>query len=198
MKLHSSQLSPFVRKAAILIAAKGLQNQIEIVPSVMDGPNGHTGAGNPLGKIPALERDGKETLFDSSVICEYLDSLSDPWLPASGEKRFEQMRLHALGDGLSVAVYNYRYETARDENLHWADMIERHNTAMHSVVGALEASVASLGQPWTYGNLAVVCALDYMGFRAGHIDWRKQAPKLAAWYSAFEADSHFIATRAYD
>jgi glutathione S-transferase len=199
MKLYCHPLSPFARKAMILARKKGLLEKLEEIRPVKDGDRGYSNSSNPLGKIPALERDGQVTLFDSPVICDYLDSLSgDPWLPASGEERYRQMRLHALGDGIAVATYNYRYETVRPNDLHWNEMIERHTTALNTAVDALEAEVDQLGAPWQYGNLAVVCGLSYMGYRANHIDWRARAPKLAKWFEAFEADPAFIDTYVYD
>ena len=179
----------------IMIRLKGLTDQVDEIPPVIDGRHGYSNSSNPLGKIPALERDGQVTLFDSAVICEYLDGLSDPWLPALGEERFKQLRLHALGDGISEAVYNYRYEIVRPDELHWAQMIERHETSLNTAIDALEHEVTALGKPWEFGNLSIVCALSYMGYRAGHIDWRDRAPNLAGWFESFEADpclSRFI------
>ena len=180
-----------------MIRKKDLVDQIEELPPVIDGPHGYSNSSNPLGKIPALEREGQVTLFDSSVICEYLDGLGDPWLPASGEERFKQLRLHALGDGISVAVYNYRYEIVRPEELHWAQMIERHETSLKTAIDALENEVSELGGPWEFGNLSIVCSLSYMDFRAGHINWRERAPKLASWLELFEADPIYQDTFAY-
>ena len=198
MKLYTSPISPFARKAMIMARKKGIADQIKEIPPVIDGAHGYSNSSNPLGKIPALERDGKVTLFDSSVICEYLDGLADPWLPAGGEERFEQLRLHALGDGISVAVYNYRYEIVRPDELHWGQMIERHETSLTTAIDALEKEVDALGDPWKFGNVSVVCGLSYMGFRAGHIDWRGGAPNLARWYRTFEADPVYQDTYAYD
>ena len=198
MKLYCHPLSPFARKAMILSRKKGLIDQIEEIRPVADGDRGYANSSNPLGKIPALEREGQETLFDSYVICEYLDGLESPWLPAEGEERFKQLRLHALGDGMSVAVYNYRYETVRPEHLHFDTLISRHTRALQIAVDHLEENVDNLGAPWAYGNLSIMCGLAYMGYRAPHIDWKTRAPKLAAWAQPFEADAVFAETNVYD
>ena len=195
MRLHHSPLSPFARKCRIIIRAKGLD-----VEEVVAGPSGADGYGsevNPLGKVPSLERDGDVALFDSPVICEYLDGLSDPWLPASGEARWKALRLHRIGDGLSEAIYNYRYETVRDNNLHWAQMIERHETAIRNTVKYLESIVDYIPTGWSFGTVSVVCALDYADFRAGHIGWRNLAPKLAAWHERFTALPEWADTYGY-
>ena len=100
MRLHHSPLSPFARKCRIIIRAKGLD--VEEVKAGPDGAHGYAANVNPLGKIPCLERGECEIpLFDSPLICEYLDSLKDPWLPKDGEGRWKAYRLHRIGDGLS-------------------------------------------------------------------------------------------------
>lgn len=168
----------------ILCRLKGLDVQ-EILASA-DGSRGYTDGVNPLGKIPALEvSNGSPALFDSAVICEYLDRVSEPLLPSSGAERWKQLRLHALGDGLSDAVYNYRYETVRPQDLHWAKIIERHIKALEMGIDALTAEIDTLGTPWTFGNLAIICALDYMSFRAPMMDWQTRSPDLAIWHNQF-------------
>jgi len=180
----------------ILARLKGIE--LDETPTTADGANGYTDGHNPLGKIPALEWQPEQFLFDSPVICEYLDSLTgDPVLPANGHARFIQLWQHALGDGLSDAVYNYRYETVRPAELHWATMIERHNAAMIATIEALEEISDWLGAPWTFGNLAIVCALDYASYRAPHIDWQIRAPKLKRWHEGFTVDPYYRDTYAY-
>ena len=139
MKLHTSPLSPYARKVLILARLKGIA--LEEIPAVADIRKGYTNGVNALGKIPTLEITDDIVLYDSPVICEYLDSLSDPILPRQGNERWHQLHLHALGDGISDAAYNYRYEIVRDESLHWPKMITRHETAIGSAVMQLEAYI---------------------------------------------------------
>jgi len=172
MKLYHSPLSPFARKCRIIIRAKELDvEEIKVGP---DGANGYAADVNPLGKVPCLERGGSNVaLFDSPLICEYLDSLKDPWLSNDGE-------------------------VVRDESLHWPDMIERHDTAIKSVVGYLDEIIGYVPTKWSFGSVAVVCALDYADFRADHIGWRKLAPNLAAWHEGIASLAEYKATYAYD
>lgn len=195
MKLYGNALSPYARKAMILWRVKGLA--IEELTARANGAHGYTDGANPVGKIPALARDGRPIMVDSPVICEYLDSLSDPILPPAGEARWDQLRLHALGDAISDATYNYRYETVRSSDLHWPQMVTRHETALVNMVTALEQEVDGLGSPWEFGNLSIICALDYMGYRAGHIDWRALAPSLARWHQTFTEDQAYKETYGY-
>lgn len=196
MKLLCHPISPYARKAMILARLHGIE--VEEIQPEKDGANGYLAGDNPLGKIPALEWQPGQYLFDSPVICEYLDSLgTDKVLPAEGHQRYINLWQHALGDGLADAVYNYRYETVRPKDLHWDEMIKRHETAIIRSIETVEKICDWLGGPWSYGNLAIVTALDYASYRAGHLDWQDRAPKLAEWHTQFQNDPHYKATYAF-
>jgi glutathione S-transferase len=126
MKLYYGAASPFVRKVAICIAELGLSDKVEFVacPTTPLNPNPDLAGANPIIKIPALELDNGTVLFDSSVICEYLDSLSDKatLVPASGDARWATLRLQAMANGAMEAGVLVRYETfLRPEALRWDD-----------------------------------------------------------------------------
>ena len=197
MKLICHPISPYARKVMILARLSGIKLE-EVYPK-KDGANGYAAGDNPLGKIPALEWQPGQFLFDSPVICEYLNSLrATPLLPETGHMRFIQLWQHALGDGLSDAVYNYRYETVRPKALHWDEMIERHDKAIRNSVATLEKISPWLGADWTYGNIAVLCGLDYANFRAAHFDWKSAAPNLAKWHAGLTKTKVWQDTNAYD
>ncbi len=171
---------------------------MEVVVAGKDGANGYAAGPNPLGKVPCLERNYPDVpLFDSPLICEYLDSLKDPWLPKDGEGLWKAYRMHRIGDGLAEAVYNRRYEVVRDESLHWPEIIERHDTAIRNVVTYLDDIIEYVPKKWSFGSVAVVCALDYTDFRAEHIGWRELAPKLADWHAGFTELREYTETNAY-
>src|SRR5262249_34851513 len=107
MQLLSNPLSPYGRKVKIAMAMNGLVDRIEVLkvdtkplaaPEIVKA--------NPLGKIPALVVDGDTAIFDSHVICEYLDSLAPaPVLfPRSGVERVRTLTLGALADGVLDAA----------------------------------------------------------------------------------------------
>ena len=196
MKLICHPISPYARKAMLLARLHGVD--VEELQPEKDGANGYVAGDNPLGKIPALEWQPGQYLFDSPVICQYLDSLGDkPILPAEGHSRFLNLWQHALGDGLADAVYNYRCETMRPSELHWGEMIKRYETGIIRSVETLEKICQWIDGPWTYGNLAIIAGLDYASFRAGHLNWQDRAPKLAEWHSQFQDEPHYQATYGY-
>ena len=72
MKLYGAILSPFVRKTRVVLALKGLEYE-SVMVDPNNKPEGYE-AISPLGRIPALEVDGRY-LADSAVICAYLERI---------------------------------------------------------------------------------------------------------------------------
>jgi len=182
MKLIHSPTSPYARKARILIREKGLD--IEEVATVPFDDEDVLHSANPLGKVPALI-NGESTIYDSPVICEYLDALDKPWLP-SGEAGWRQKTLHALGDGIIDAVLTFRMERIRPQEQWWDFWAMRQENATVRALQHLETITDELGDPWEFGNLSIACALGYVDFRASEMEWRNHMPKLAKWFETFE------------
>jgi len=199
MKLMYSPTSPYVRKVMILAIERGLDRKIEKLPQAASpmGGNKVLEKANPLGKVPALELDNGMTLFDSPVICEYLDSKhrGDKLFPASGARRWKALRLQAIGDGILDAALLARYETAmRPENLRWTDWLDGQKRKLAQALDQLEKEAKDLAGGLTIGQVAVACALGYLDFRFGDMNWRKGRPKLAAWYDKFSRRKSMQAT----
>ncbi len=76
MQLWSGVLSPFSAKVRIALAEKGLRYETREIPwsrKNLWGPKPPEFlAVSPYGKVPVLI-DGSVTVFDSTVICEYLE-----------------------------------------------------------------------------------------------------------------------------
>lgn len=186
MKLRYSATSPYVRKVLATAIETGLDSRVERVPTDPWSPETDLPASNPLGKVPALETDDGTILFDSPVICEYLDSLHDgPKLHPEGPARWPALRLAAIADGICDAAINRLLDTRRPENLRSADWQQRQKTAMARACDLLEAEADSLEGPVTIGQIAVACALGYLDLRWDADQWRDGRPKLAAWFESF-------------
>lgn len=200
MRLHSNPASPFGRKVKVLAMEAGLFDQLEIhtVQTTAVGPDPSLVADNPLGKIPCLVLDDGTALYDSRVICEYLDSLhaGPRFFPASGPARWTALRLQALADGIMEAALLARYETfLRPEANRWSAWIDGQ---LDKVVRGLErlevVELANLGDRIDIGAIGVACALGYIDFRFPGLAWRDTRPGLAAWYEAFASRPSMQAT----
>lgn len=198
MQLHHNVASPFVRKVMAVAIETGLAERIEPVkrlPSPV-APVVEVNADNPLGKIPCLVTDDGAALYDSRVICEYLDGLHDgpKMFPAAGAARWTALRRQALADGIMDAGVLTRYETfLRPEEARWAAWIDNQKQKFRRALDALELEGASLGVV-DIGTLALACALGYLDFRFAEERWREGRPKLAVWYESASKHRAFVET----
>lgn len=200
MKLHWSPKSPYVRKVMVCAHELGLLPRLELVRSVaaMLKPNPAIMADNPLSKIPTLVREDGSTLFDSVVICEYLNELGGGALfPQQGEAKWQALRWHALGDGLLDALILWRNE--RERELPLQPLLDAFELKTRASLELLDAEAQALAQtPLSIGSIAIGCALGYLDYRFGSFGWREQAPRLAAWYAMLSQRPSFQATEAVD
>ncbi len=200
MKLYHSAASPFVRKALVAAHETGLAERIEIATIALTptASNPELDRENPIGKIPALVLADGTTLFDSRVICEYLDTRhGGPRLfPASGPTRWTALRRQALADGLLDAAILCRYETfLRPEERRWEDWVDGQRAKFRRTLDALEGEADSFGDTVDIGTIAAACAADYLDFRSLDDGWREHRPRLAAWLEGFAARPSMQATR---
>ncbi len=189
MKLYYSPTSPYVRKVTMMALETGLDDKISTL-QVMAGPAGDVAKANPLGKIPALELDDGQVLFDSAVICEYLDSLhsGEKMIPQSGAKRWTALQLQALADGAMDAGILRFMESKRPEDERSATWVERQNLAFNQALDAMDAAVGSFSKPIDLVQITFCVALGWFDFRlSGDGDWRTDRPALADWYVNFSA-----------
>jgi glutathione S-transferase len=165
----------------------GLDRCIERVPTDIRDPNSGIGRDNPLGKIPALVTDGGEVLYDSPVICEYLDALHDgrKLYPPAGGSRWTALRRQALADGITDAAVLQRIEGRRPIAQQSDAWIARQGQVVERGLDALEEEAENLAGGITIGHIAIGCALGYLDFRFPSDDWRRTRGGLARWYREF-------------
>ena len=183
MKLAYSPASPYVRKAMACAIARGLDGRIERWTVGTTDPA--LQPVNPLSKVPSLVTDDGMALYDSPVICEYLDSIGDaPALfPAPGPARWTALRQQALGDGIMDASQPRRREVALPQDQGRIDYIVQQQGKVARALDVLEAEADTLGMLATIGEITIGCALGYLDFRFPHEPWRPGHPKLEAWYA---------------
>ncbi|HVE11655.1 MAG TPA: glutathione S-transferase N-terminal domain-containing protein [Paraburkholderia sp.] len=203
MKLIGSLSSPFVRKARIVLAEKKIDYKLVLENVWSDDTAIHTF--NPLGKVPCLVMDDGEAVFDSRVICEYVDTLSPvgKLIPQPGRERIEVRCWEALADGLMDAAVLVRLEGVQREA---GERSEKWLTRQRRKVDeGLVAMSQGLGSnPWCAGNhytladIAVGCALSYVDFRTPELNWRERHPNLDKHYQKLSQRQTFVDTALTD
>lgn len=185
MKLYSSPTSPYVRKVRVL--ALELGTPLELQPVAVHAIPSDFGKINPVNRIPALELDDGELIFDSRVICEYLDvAAGGRFLPSAGPERWRVLKLQVFGDGILDAAVPRYFELQRPPQQRSDHRLAEYERSMRQTLDALEQEAERLGEA-NLGAIAVGCALGYLDFRFADEPWREGRPRLAAWYEAFAA-----------
>ncbi len=194
MRLWYSKTSPFVRKVLVVAHEAGMADRIELVTDSGD-MEGLVSADNPLAKIPCLVTDdGMMRLFDSPVICEYLDTSfnASRLHPPVGAERWLALRRQALGDGIAEAALLCRYESLRPEPQRSPEWVAKQQAKILRGLDSLEHELH--GGPVTIGDVTVACALSYLDLRFPELAWRDGRPQLANWYGVFAQRPSMLAT----
>lgn len=198
MRLYFSPTSPYVRKVMVLLHETGQAGEVELVSgsgSPVD-PGTAPLEANPLGKVPALERPDGPALYDSRVICRYLDARAGAGLYPEDARLWDTLTVEATGDGILDAALLMVYEgRLRPEELRFVPWVEGQWAKVDRALDVLETRwLAHLQGPLEAGQIAVGCALGYLDFRHGARGWRTGRPGLAAWFEGFAARPSMMAT----
>lgn len=197
MKLLYSPASPYARKVLVLAHETGQASEIEVVTAATSPVAGAPDVAphNPLGKVPALILDNGTCLFDSRVICEYLDMRSEgARLFPEGAERWDALTRQALADGILDAALVTRYERVmRPEPLRWDAWDAGQIAKIKAGLDRIEAVVADM-PVLDIGTIAIACALGYLDYRFPDLSWRDGRPATAAWYAVFEGRPSMTAT----
>jgi glutathione S-transferase len=200
LRLHWSPKSPYVRKVMMCAMELGLDEHLDLTRSVaaMLKPNASLMRDNPLSKIPTLVRDDAEPLFDSRVICEYLNHCVHGQLfPQHGEARWQALRWQAFGDGLLDALILWRNEREREVPLE--KLMEAFKVKVDASLNLLESEAQALAQaPFHIGSISIACALGYMDYRFCGESWRQERPYLQAWHQHIAERTSYQKTQPID
>lgn len=185
MKLFHSPTSPYARKVVACAITRGIDGQIELLRTDPHVSPPQLLAVNPLSRIPCLVTDDGLSLFDSPVICEYLDTVGDalPLFPSHGAQRWRALKFQALADGIMDAAVGRRMEMGRPREDARDALMARHKAAVERALDVLEADPPHRAAD--IGSVAVACALGYLDLRFAADNWRDRHPKLTAWEAAF-------------
>jgi len=187
--LRSSPASPFGRKVKLAAYATNLMDELEVVQANTTDPEDSLRTQNPLGKIPILILSTGQTLYDSRVILEWIDTEArsrgvQGIIPQEHDKRFAALTLQALSDGIMDAailqVYEVRMREPHERSAAWtAHQKAKVNRAL-SHAESLEPSPIMNGT-LNVGQIALACALEYLDLRFADDNWRADYPALSRW-----------------
>jgi glutathione S-transferase len=198
MKLFHSAASPFVRKVTVCAAELGIA--LDRLPSAAHPINRDRTIVpvNALGKVPTLILDDGTALFDSRVICEYLDTQAggNRLFPASGPARWRALTEQSLADGILDAGILLRYEGVvrppEKQSEEWrGGQLDKITCALDQ----LERQASGLGERLDIGTITIGCALGWLDFRFGDLGWREGRPALAAWFERFSTRPSMAGSR---
>lgn len=199
MRLFHSPTTPFGRKVMVLLLETGQDGAVEVIPasgSPID-PGTQPVDANPLGKIPTLVLDDGTALYDSRVICRYLDDRAGAGLYPEPPRLWRTLTLEATADGILEAALLMVYEARlRPGELRFAPWVEGQWAKIARALAMLETRWQDhLAGPLDMGQIALACALSYLDFRHGARDWRSGHPGLAAWHEQMAARESMTATQ---
>ena len=197
MKLLYQTHSPFARKVLVMAHEAALADTMEVIRHETSPirRNEAVYAVNPLGQVPVLLCDDGLALFDSAVICAYLDNLhAGPRLiPEAGRARWLALRLEALANGMIDAGGSHRWEIERrPEAVRWTAMADGQAGKIRAAYDFIEQNVALEG-PLDIGQIALATALGWLEFR--RLPWLEDRHRrLTNWYRAFAQRTSMAAT----
>ncbi|MFW9079116.1 glutathione S-transferase [Pseudomonas sp. P2757] len=187
MKLYYQTHSPYARKVLVLAHELGIASSLEVIhhETSPTSPNATIYKANPLGKVPVLILDDGSALFDSIVICEYLDNLNDApkFIPPKGPARYAALQLQALAQGMCDVGIKLRWEVERrPQALRYPAYADGQAYKLKEAYRFIEQHV-DLNGPITLGHIALATALDWIAFRKLS-DFSAQ-PRLSEWHQTF-------------
>ena len=199
MKVYYTSSSPFVRKVLVTGYELGFGERIEKLANSVNPINRDANivALNPTGQVPTFIADDGEVLYDSRVICEYLDAQDGRHriFPVAGPARWRALREQSMGDGLLDAALLARYESFfRPAEFRWQAWEDGQMAKIESSLQAIDKLAASFGDRFDIGPLTVACALGYLDFRFPTLGWRERHQSVAAWCKEVSARPSLQAT----
>ncbi len=196
MQLYISSTSPYARKARIMVLEKGLADKVNITPLNPWESPAELVEKNPLSQVPVLLLDDGEVIYDSRVICAFLDEQgAGPQLvPAKGMERIRVLRMEALGDGMTDAAVNAFF--ARKDNGDNPDTpaITRQLDKIIAALIVMQDGLAGYKDDFHLGTIAYGVALSYLDLRYGDLQWRGRVPELGQWFDGLDKHPSMVAT----
>lgn len=198
MKLVGSLTSPFVRKIRVILAERSIRH--DFLEESAWTASTTVPRYNPLNKVPALELDSGESIYDSAVISEYLDAISgNTLIRGDAQARALVRRGEALGDGLADAGITVFLERKRDASRQDAAWIARQLDKVNASIAAVGRELGDQpyigGEQMNLADIACACGLFWAEFRMPELGWRQSDARMKTWAERMEMRPSFQATR---
>jgi len=190
MKLLYTKRSPFARKVRVIALEKNIS--LDLIDEDLQKKSQCLLESNPLGKVPTLILDQGETVFDSAVICQYIDDLNDKaiMIPRQARERMEVLKWEAFADDLMVAAINLYMEKTRhpqDFNKDFCSTLEKNITLAY---GYTAKNLSKL-ESFNLAAIAVASAIGYIHFRLPHL---KVQGALSQWFEEISKRPSMVQT----
>jgi glutathione S-transferase len=203
MLLHWSPRSPFVHKVMVALEETGLRSQVELTRSVVPTEDAAhmIWSVNPLGQIPTLILDDGRALYDSLVICLYLEQRCGPdtLLPSEPGKRLDALQRHALGNGLTEDMVLLLIERFTPVEKQMPVRLQRYALKLQKTLSCIEADPdLTDSRRFDLGDIAIATALAYIEFRKLKPDWQAEFPKTAQWFGRVSQRPSLVAAKLRD
>jgi len=197
MELYYSPTSPYARKARAVIIEKGLEASVKTTAVIPYENPPKLLRANPLCKVPALVLENGDALFDSPVICAYLDGQGEgpKLIPDDQDRLWPVMKQQALADGMLDATYLTVMETKRDPSQRSKDWTDRLQDAIIRTLDIAETDYSLPSQNPDLGQLTLAIALEYLDLRMDELNWRQGRAKLTAWHEQLTNRESLLKTR---
>lgn len=181
MKIYGTPTSPYVRKVRVAAIELGLPFEfvaLDLAEWDKFGPV------NPIHRIPVLEMADGEKVFDSQIICEFLDATlaKERRIFPPDVSRWQLLKTAAYGNGIMDWAVPLRHESLRPADQQSEKRLSDYRRNIGQILDVLKANPPS--DDFDIGGICVACGVGYLDFRFPNEDWRVGRPKLADWFAA--------------
>jgi len=201
MELYYSKTSPYARKVRMLIIELRLSKMVNNVVMNPFDNDAKLVTANPLGKVPVLVLDNNQSLFNSPLICQYLNNINPQNSLVPNQGKWDICRWEAMADGLTDSIYCLVMEQLRRPEKHQSEVwIKKWTDDIKTVLIYIETQINQIGTEITLAHLALASAIGYLEFRLQPILYEENNttnsvyPKLIQWYEKFSNQTCMQAT----